>query len=769
MIRYLLAAVLLVLSAQAGAAQTAFPDWRAYPTLSNVEALDSRDGEIWGASGGGVFRYAPATGEVEAFTIVQGLFGREAQALATPAGSESVWIGYSNGTLDRLNAASGEVRRFRDIARADRFSQRGITRITAANERLYLATDFGVVVFDPAQGLVRETYSRFASLSSAIPTFDVALGGGRLYVATEEGLVSAPMDGRNLQDPASWSLQSGLGRVQVNAVEVFEGRIYAATASDLFVQSGGGAWQPLGLTSDGVRTLEVTADGRLIGVDRFGLIEVASGGAARIVRLAVPPSVTDVVALGDGLWLGTMGAGLVQGRLGQAAFEEQQRVSPPGPGTDLFTDLVFAADGTLWAAGFTTGLFGLLPDGDWVRGADVPLGTPDPTRNAFDLAPDPQGGVWAGTSGEGVVFRAPDGTVETYDRANSSLTGSALSNPNFIIVDGVAIDLDGSLWATNKFGSRTLHRRAPDGTWASLPIPIGDGLQPSFDGYADLMIDSFGQKWMLLQSEVDGSVGRGVVVYDTGRDPVDPSDDAFRLFTQNGTTQSLPSNTARDIAEDQNGRIWVATDRGVASLLSNGITARDPSAQFAWPQPGQGVRRFPLENVNATAIEIDLGGSIWVGSTEGIFVLRETSQQFPLVARYTVNNSPLPANRITALRVDPRTGTMFIATDGGLVSFSGTPEAPVAEAGDLRVYPNPVHAAALDGDGVTIGGLVAQTQLRIMTADGRLVWRDDTSGGSYVWNGRDLRGEPVPSGVYVVVAVGADGEGAGYGRVAILR
>ncbi len=50
-----------------------------------------------------------------------------------------------------------------------------------------------------------------------------------------------------------------------------------------------------------------------------------------------------------------------------------------------------------------------------------------------------------------------------------------------------------------------------------------------------------------------------------------------------------------------------------------------------------------------------------------------------------------------------------------------------------------------------------------------MVWRDDTRGGSYVWDGRNLRGDVVPSGVYVVVAVGSDGEGAGYGRVAILR
>ena len=230
----------------------------------------------------------------------------------------------------------------------------------------------------------------------------------------------------------------------------------------------------------------------------------------------------------------------------------------------------------------------------------------------------------------------------------------------------------------------------------------------------------------------------------------------------------LPSNNVNDLAEDSQGRIWAATDLGVAFLLSNGITARDASAQFNWPGDTN-IGRFPLENVNATAIAIDLGGGIWVGSPEGLFVLRETAGQFPLVARYTVDNAPLPSNRIIALEANPATGDMFVATDAGLVSFSGTPEAAAEEAGDLRVYPNPARTSDMGTSGITISGLVAQAQIRIVTADGRIVWRDDSRGGSYVWDGRNLRGDLVASGVYVVVAVDSDGEGAGYGRIAILR
>ncbi len=766
MIRYLIACALLL--AAPLAAQSTFPDWQAYPTLARVEAMDTRGGDIWSVSGGGAFRYSPQTGETESFTVIQGLFGRSARAVATPEGTNAVWIGYSSGTLDRLNASTGEVTRFRDISRAVRFSQRGINRIVAAGERLYLATDFGVVVFDPAGGIVRETYSRFATLSSATPAYDVSVVGDRIYVATAEGLVRSTLDGRNLQDPAAWTLEAGLGNRTVFSVEAFVGRLYAGTSADLYVQQAGSfAWSRSNVTGESVRTLERRGDTQLIGVERFGLVQIDAAGATRLVRSGVPSDPVDVVAIGDALWLGARGSGLLRGTVGADAFTVQETIVPQGPGTDVFTDLAFEPDGTLWAAGNDVGLFRLSTQREWTRISD-PAATGRDQDDVFEVAVGPSGEVWAGTQGNGVFLRTPEGEVEQFDRANSTLRTAVSSSPDFLIVEGVDVDQAGALWVTNKNTSRALQTRQPDGTWYSLPNPTGDGIRSTYDAYIDLMVDSFGQKWMLLQSELDGAVGRGVVVYDTGSTPTDPSDDAFRLFTEGNAPQGLPSNTARAITEDRQGRIWVATDRGVAFLLSNGITARDPSAQFNWPGDTN-IGRFPLENVNATAIAIDLGGGIWVGSSEGIFVLRETAGQFPLVARYTVENAPLPSNRIVALEADPATGTMFVATDAGLVSFSGTPQAPALEAGDLRVHPNPARASDLSGAGVTIGGLVAEAQIRIVTADGRIVWRDDSRGGSYVWDGRDLRGEAVPSGVYVVVAVGADGEGASYGRVAILR
>jgi hypothetical protein len=44
-----------------------------------------------------------------------------------------------------------------------------------------------------------------------------------------------------------------------------------------------------------------------------------------------------------------------------------------------------------------------------------------------------------------------------------------------------------------------------------------------------------------------------------------------------------------------------------------------------------------------------------------------------------------------------------------------------------------------------------------------------TRGGRVRWDGRDRNSELVPSGVYLIVAVGKNGEGIAYGKVAIIR
>ena len=83
------------------------------------------------------------------------------------------------------------------------------------------------------------------------------------------------------------------------------------------------------------------------------------------------------------------------------------------------------------------------------------------------------------------------------------------------------------------------------------------------------------------------------------------------------------------------------------------------------------------------------------------------------------------------------------------------------------VYPNPVTP---DYNGpIAIRGLVSDTEVKILSSGGQLVWHGTSAGGTCIWNGCANNGRRVASGVYHVVANNAEGNKAIMTRIVIAR
>lgn len=107
------------------------------------------------------------------------------------------------------------------------------------------------------------------------------------------------------------------------------------------------------------------------------------------------------------------------------------------------------------------------------------------------------------------------------------------------------------------------------------------------------------------------------------------------------------------------------------------------------------------------------------------------------------------------------TGQNTLLTIEGLTSTSGEPLArksrtirltePADDLDDVFVYPNPYRGAE-HGNQITIGGLPVETKITIFSPDGRLVQTlpQQRSEGGRTWDLRDIRGERVPSGIYII-------------------
>lgn len=760
-------------------ARAQFAGWQAHTSMRSVTALASGPEALWAATSGGVFRYAPADGDLQRFTPVQGMHSIETRAIAFDAARQAVWIGYRDGVLDRLDVASGAIRTFRDIERADQFSRRGINRIRVRGDSLLVATEFGLVVFDPVREEVRDTYSRLGTLDPAIAVRDVIAaplpgGGTGFWLATDQGIAFADLTTPNLQDPAAWTVETtGLGDTEPvsRALAFFEGTVYAAGTTDLFVRRAG-VYEPLGVTGNAVSQLALI-QGRLLGVETFNLVVVEPGGSAR--RLGAPgfeQPTSLVEGPGGTLWFGDGQAGLVRVDLPDAAMlTVRETIVPEGPYDGQFSDLTFDAEGNLWAGGVSgTGFYRMAPSGEWTSylGAFFPVlqGLSRFTRVNTDV----NGNAWAASEGGGVAQVTPEGDVIVYNQQNSSLL-QAGNATDFIIAGGVATDPEGTLWVTTRGSARPLHVRTADGQWTALPPLVGDGLTPASTAYDRIFIDAFGEKWIIVRDERNFNRTRGLVVLDDGGTPTDPADDAFRFFDAPGAAgQGLTSVTVTSVVEDREGLVWVGTEGGLAYFINTGIVARDPSATAIWPQWADRSRgTFVLFGLTIRDLAVDPANRLWVATNEGAWLIEGREGGYELVQHVTTDNSPLFSDDVQAVAVDEATGRVFFATDRGMLSMQGDAVAPAPAARDLFVFPNPVIVGEGSAPDIFIEGLVEETEVRIVAPHGAVVAEIQARGGRVRWDGRDRSGALVPSGVYLVVAVGQNDEGTAYGKVAVIR
>jgi hypothetical protein len=95
-----------------------------------------------------------------------------------------------------------------------------------------------------------------------------------------------------------------------------------------------------------------------------------------------------------------------------------------------------------------------------------------------------------------------------------------------------------------------------------------------------------------------------------------------------------------------------------------------------------------------------------------------------------------------------------------------TPEEEL-EKSNVVVFPNPVTP---DYNGpIAIRGLVENSEVKIISTGGQLVWNGTSSGGTCTWNGVANNGKPVASGIYHVVANTPEGGKAIMTRIVIVR
>ena len=112
---------------------------------------------------------------------------------------------------------------------------------------------------------------------------------------------------------------------------------------------------------------------------------------------------------------------------------------------------------------------------------------------------------------------------------------------------------------------------------------------------------------------------------------------------------------------------------------------------------------------------------------------------------------------------------MFIATNKGLCSFQGDATDPAAsmKSDNLKVFPNPVRPE-YQGD-VHITGLMYNSNVKIVSASGKLVTEGTSVGGEFSWDCCYKTGKKVASGIYYALCTDEEGNDGAVAKILIIK
>jgi len=727
--------------------------WRDHLNYNNALHLTILEDEVFVASDNGIFVYNRTSNDISRISKVNGLSDIGITALKADAEKGVVIIGYENGNLDIIRDKT--ITNFPAIKNSSVIGDKSIRHIYFFGTQAYISTGVGIISFNLNRFEVSDT---FQLLPTGTPSInEVTVVNDTMFTATDDGLYKGAIS-EDLTVFGNWVLELSTPSPfePVNNVSEVGGLLYVNYREGdnlgTYVRKNG-QWEFINSGGD-ILELTESESGLVVNTSYYIDIKNPDGTSAYIVSQYETGSQMNasqaILDESENLWIADSRRGLVR-YSPESGFDF---IEVSGPGTNSAFKLEIN-DGRLWVASgfpqhpgnwsnsfdfFTLGFYkfyngvweNYLPADNLIFSdqslIDITVAYPDPDNP--DLA---YVGSWFGG-----MLTAQNGEIITvYDENNSGLeVREEYDRPEgqgFVAVADIVKDRDDNLWMTNGYADDPLAVLRPDGTWESYSL---GGNYDAGDVLTRMIINQEGDIWMLHNRD-------GVVAFSPSREEGPNNPQLFKAGDGNG---GLPVDEVYSIAEDLDGEIWVGTSDGVAVFYSPFDAFTDnPSDARQILVEQDGIFQFLLEAQSISAIAIDGANRKWIGTFgSGVFLLSEDGTE--QILRFTADQSPLFSDVITDIVVDNETGEVFIATVEGILSYQGDATGGETSNECLTVYPNPVRETY--SGPITIEGIMRNSDIKVTDMRGNLVASFESNGGRAIWDGKNLNGERVATGVY---------------------
>ncbi len=759
--------------------------WEVVTNLNDALKIEVRSDTLFLATTGGFVLYSLKNNSFQKFTAENGLSDNTFQTLTISDKGITV-LGTLYGVITFFDNRTGTFK--------EDFSLSGneIVSMQTVADTLWIASKkmVAVYLFNNNKNIY-EFRDFFTNFNRDFDIFNqIRYFAGRIWVASDNGLFHAPGNflRNNLKSAENWKFMTTTEGLPNNSIQSLN-----SAADTLFIGTATGLskYYAQNFHNFGSTIFKhIYRYQEQLYLDNSKIIYRLDNSQFTEIYSTTVNTINDFTFDSDGfLWVSFREKGLQNPANGK-------KIKFNGPIDNALGHMVLNSRGELWIAS------GIWMDqsgrGFSVRGADGKwtnyrfLGSWRSTSSTQRTFEDAEGNMWVGSWNGGMFIVTPQGKFYNFNNYQTEgqlwissiaeddtvtygppdsvrhFLGYTTNTPNLLVVTDFMLDeARQCIWIMTPAVSDektivcykgTSFSNAAFDSSAWDRISLSEHTTASGAPAAVITKDIFNNLWI-------GTDKNGVVAI--------RSNDGTTEWAQYTENNNLKNNSCFAIAGDQDGYVWLGTISGLNAYFNGTI--------YDFREDYQPI------GLNINAIYVDSENNKWFATDRGLSLLLSRGSPWDAhswrhfvpkssdLVGYNIYPTNLPHQYIRSVFVDNYTGDVYCSTLGGLAILRGNPfTTPLEKLDKIKVGPNPFLISDGKDNYIYFRNLTANSELKILTATGRLVRSMDLKnsvdflGSLARWNCRNAEGRLVSSGVYLYLITDENGNSSS-GKFMIIR